>query len=153
MMARLKCPATGKSVEGSLADERRLLRALPERLPAAFTAVALRTVEKDCTLRFQGKQFSVPFLYTGRQVEVRAGVDGMVRIVADGKVVAEHPASGAAPLVINPDHYEGKGDARVMAPVPLGRAAKLLESLKKEGVALRSVEIYARYSEVMSCAR
>lgn len=153
LMARLKCPATGKTVAQSLEDERLLLRPLPETLPAAFTQVVTRTVEKDCTLRFLGKQFSVPFIYSGRQVEVRDGIDGRVRIVADGKVVAEHSAQGAAPLVINPIHYEGKGNDRVIPPTPLGRTGKRLADLMAAGVQLRSVEIYAKLAEVLSCAQ
>src|SRR5262249_53436075 len=55
------CPATGQSVQQSYEAERRLLRPLPI-LPEPFDLALTRTVQRDCTVAFEGRCYSVPFL-------------------------------------------------------------------------------------------
>jgi transposase len=153
LMERLTCSATGKTVAQSLADERMLLRPLPERMPMAFDAVAVRPVSRDCHIHFLGRQYHVPFIHIGRRVEARGCADGKVRIYLDGNQIAEHERSPARRIVSNPAYWEGKGTDRVLPPVPLGRVGRLLAGLAADGVQHRSVDIYARLTEVLSCAR
>jgi len=146
LMERLTCPATGKTVALSWTDERGALRPLPAALPAVFDAVAVRPVGRDCTVRFEGRCYSVPFRHLGRHVELRGGVDGTVRIYREGALIAEHPRATAALNVFDPAHWEGPGDARVARPVPLAaRNAALIERARQ--VARRPLADYARLVE------
>lgn len=68
---RTLCPATGKTIAESFADERARLRPLPDVLPEPFDVAVLREVAPDCTVAFEGRRYAVPFALAGRQVEVR----------------------------------------------------------------------------------
>ncbi len=64
------CPATGKAVMQSWDDELLHLAPVPN-LPEPFDVAVTRPVHKDCTVRFEGRTYSVPFEYVDREVEVR----------------------------------------------------------------------------------
>src|SRR3954452_11648550 len=65
---RRPCPVTGQSVQQSFEAERRLLRPLPI-LPEPFDLALTRTVQRDCTVNFEGRCYSVPFVLCGLPVE------------------------------------------------------------------------------------
>jgi transposase len=145
--ARRVCPATGLPVQQSFEAERRLLRPLPAALPAPFDLALTRPVQRDCTVSFEGRGYSVPFALAGLRVEVR-GCAGVVQVWHDGKVVAEHPRGTQRRLLIDPCHYDGEGDDRVAPPVPLGRMGQRLQEILEMPVERRPLDLYAALAEV-----
>jgi len=143
---RRVCPATGLSVQQTFAAEQRLLRSLP-LLPEPFDLALTRTVQRDCTVSFEGRGYSVPFVLCGLPVEVR-GCAGVVQVWHGGAVVAEHPRHTPERLLIDPSHYDGPGDARVMPPVPLGRMGQRLREIVEMPVEQRPLDLYAALAEV-----
>lgn len=141
------CPATGDSVQASWLAEQPRLRALPAALPLAFDVALTRTVQKDCTISFEGRSYSVPFVLCGLGVEVR-GCACVVQVLHDGQVVAQHPRHSRVRLLLNPAHYEGPGDERVMPPVPLGKMGQRLQEIITQPVEQRPVDLYAALAEV-----
>lgn len=143
---RRRCPATGTSVWEAFRAEQRYLAPLPI-LPTPFDLVATRRVGLDGLVAFEGRQYSVPFAYLRREVEVRGG-PGRVQILADNSIVAEHARHTAARLLIDPAHYEGPDTARVRAPTPLGRLGQRLQQLAQLPVERRPLDLYAALAEV-----
>jgi transposase len=141
------CPASGDSVQQSWHQEQARLRPLPAVLPLAFDLVVTRTVQKDCTLSFEGRTYSVPFVLCGLAVEVR-GCAEVVQVLHDGQVVAEHPRHSRQRLLLDPAHYEGPGNDRVMAPVPLGQMGQRLQEILQQPVEQRPLDLYAALAEV-----
>ncbi len=148
-VARRLCPATGRTIAETWQAEQPLLRPLPACLPEPFNLVKTCQVHKDCTVRFEGRSYTVPFRYVGQQVEVR-GCSGFLQVLdpRDGQIVQQHPRGGEATLVIDPRCYEGEATDTVAAPRPLGRMSRKLAELAAAPVPLRSIEIYARLAEV-----
>ena len=89
-----------------------------------FDCVVARRVSRDCLVSFEGRRYSVPFAWVGRQVEIR-GTAGEVVIYADAQVIARHPRGTARRLVLEPQHYDGTSTPSVRAPTPLGQRARL----------------------------
>jgi len=144
---RAICPATGTPVAEAWAAERELLRPLPATLPEPFDVVVSRPVSKDLLVAFEGRQYTVPFELVGRHVEVR-GLAGKVEIRFEGRVVRTYGRGTAERILIDPTCYEGEATARALPPPPLGRMGRRLAELALEGVAHRSIDIYARLAEV-----
>ena len=147
-MHRLTCPVTGAPVWESFLAEQEVLTPLPEVMPDPFDVVVKRDVSRDCLVSFEGRRYSVPFLYMGRKVEVRGYMDETVRMVLDGEIVALHQRNTASRLLINTAHYEGVSTDQVIAPTPLGKNARKIEELSSEGVQLRAIEYYRALVEV-----
>ena len=122
---RLTNPVTGGSVFDAWLAEREVLRPLPVTLPAPFDVQVTRRVTRDCLVRFEGREYAVPFTLTGRSVQVR-GAPGLVQVFADGVKVIEYPRHTAARLLIDQACFEGAGDHRVNQPAPLGRIGKAI---------------------------
>jgi len=141
------CPATGKSVHESWELEREHLRALPPILPEPFDVIVHRPVRPDCTVHFEGHQYSVPFQYAGRSVEVR-GCSGRVQIACDGEILREYPRHTDRLVLIDPSCYEGEATERVLAPAPLGRMGRKLAELYAMPVEQRPLDLYAALAEV-----
>jgi transposase len=140
------CPATGQTVRASWQEELARLRSLPP-LPEVFDVAVTRTVHADCTISFENRTYSVPFVLCGLAVEVR-GCATTVQVVHEGRVVAEHPRASRERIVIDPRHYEGPGDDRVDPPVPLGRMGRRLQEIVLQPVELRPMDLYAALAEV-----
>jgi hypothetical protein len=104
-------------------------------------------VQRDCTVNFEGRSYSVPFVLTGLQVEVR-GCASVVQVWHQGQVMAEHPRQTQGRLLIEPSHYDGPGDERVAPPVPLGRMGQRLQEILEMPVEQRPVDLYAALAEV-----
>lgn len=120
--ARLRCPATGTTIAVARQQEQAALLPLPV-LGEPFDLIAARRVHRDGLLSFEGRQYSVPFAWIGRDVEV-IGTAHHVVIRGDGQELARHPRHTAQRLLLDPAHYEGPSTARVLAPVPLGRRGR-----------------------------
>lgn len=146
---RRRCAATGRSVLESWQAERPRLGALPEHMPEPFDVIVERAVHQDCTVRFEGRSYSVPFAFCGRTVEVR-GCAGSVQVVdgPTGRVIARHERGTEATLVIDPAHYEGVSTERVERPKPLGRMARRLQEIAEMPVERRPMDLYAALAEV-----
>jgi transposase len=142
---RRRCPATGTSVAEALAEERCHLGPLPE-LPEPFDLVANRRVDLDATVRFEGRTYSVPFAWTGQEVELR-GCARSVQVWAEGRLVAEHARRTRERILIDPRHYEGPSTDRVVAPVPLGRMGRRLLALAAIAPERRPIDYYAALAE------
>ncbi|PXF59912.1 MAG: hypothetical protein C4B58_01800 [Deltaproteobacteria bacterium] len=65
-----------------------------------------RPVYPDCMVYFENHSYPVPFIHVGREVEVR-GCAGKVQILADGKVIREHPRGTKERFIYDPSCYEG----------------------------------------------
>lgn len=144
-----KCPVTGSTVLETWQEEIKLLRPLPANLPAPFDLIRTCPVHSDCTIRFEGRTYTVPFEYVHRRVEVR-GCNGFIQIVdrGDGRMLRQYPRNTAELLLIDPTCYEGQSTAEVSAPKPLGRMAQRLSEIAALPVQQRSIEIYAAIAEV-----
>lgn len=143
---RRRCPATGGSVFDAWKAERMALAPLPI-LPAPFDNVATRRVGRDGLVAFEGRQYSVPFAFLDRQVEVRGGAD-RVQVLADQQIIAQHPRHTDCRVLLDPTHYEGPGTATVQAPTPLGRMGRRLQELAAMPVQHRPLDLYAALAEV-----
>jgi transposase len=143
---RRVCPATGLSVQQTFEAERPLLRPLP-LLPEPFDLAVTRTVQRDCTVSFEARCYSVPFVLCGLQVEV-PGCAGVVQVWHEGQVRAVHPRKTQQRLLIDPGHYDGEGDDRVAPPVPLGRMGRRLQEILGMPVERRPLDLYAALAEV-----
>jgi transposase len=143
---RRPCPVTGQSVQQSFEAEQQLLRPLP-LLPEPFDLALTRTVQRDCTVHFEGRCYSVPFVLCGLPVEVR-GCAGVVQVWHQGRVAAEHPRQTQQRLLIDPSHYDGPGDERVAPPVPLGQMGQRLQAILEMPVEKRPLDLYAALAEV-----
>lgn len=63
--------------------ERFALQALP-KLGEPFDVVVARRVSRDCLVAFEGRRYSVPFLWVGREVEVMGTLSEVVIRAAGG---------------------------------------------------------------------
>lgn len=143
---RRRCPSTGGSVFEAWQAERRALAPLPI-LPAPFDNVATRRVGRDGLVAFEGRQYSVPFAFLERQVEVRGGA-GCVQVLADQQIIAQHPRHTECRVLLDPTHYDGPSTATVQAPTPLGRMGRRLQELAAMPVQQRPLDLYAALAEV-----
>lgn len=146
---RRLCPITGNTVAESWAAEKAFLRPLPASLPEPFDLVRQCLVHKDCTVRFEGRTYAVPFAYVRKTVEVR-GCSETIQIVdrRTGAVVKQYPRGTDSLLLIDQECYEGAATDEVDRPRPLGKMARRIQQLAARPVALRSIDFYAELAEV-----
>jgi hypothetical protein len=144
---RAQCPATGKSVQASWEAELERLAPLPPLLPEPFDVVVTRTVQRDCTVRFEDRAYTVPFVYAGQSVEVR-GCAGRVQILAEGRVVQEYPRGTAERILLDASCYEGEATDRVTPPPPLGKMGRRLQEIYELPVEQRPLDLYDALAEV-----
>lgn len=123
LLDRLDCPVTGTSVREAWRAERRLLQPLASMVEP-FDVLVNRKVQRDCLISFEGRRYSVPFEWVGRQVEIWGTLSHVV-ILAEGEEVARHARGTRQRLLIDPRHYEGASTDRVERPTPLGQRARL----------------------------
>jgi transposase len=143
---RRRCPATGGSVAEAWEQERRLLGEL-QPLPHPFDVVVVRRVAPDCTVRFEGRTYSVPFHLLGREVEVFGCADE-VEIHHQGARMASHRRYTEERIVIDATHYEGPASEDVLPPAPLGRMGRRLAELTALAPEQRPLDLYAALAEV-----
>ena len=121
---RRVCPQSGMSVWETWQRERTMLGPLPQTLPEPFDRVVERKVSRDCLVRFDGREYSVPYWLTGKEVEVR-GAGRAVLVLWESSEVKRHPRHTAVRLVIDQADYEGESrDPAVMRPTPLSEAVR-----------------------------
>lgn len=143
---RALCPATGETVQSSYERERERLAPLP-LLPEPFDVAVTRPVGRDGMVRFESREYAVPFRYVGQRVEVR-GCAGQVQILAEGRVVQQYARKTRERVLIDPACYEGKATERALPPPPLGRMGKKLQEIAALPVEARPVDLYAALAEV-----
>lgn len=144
--ARRRCPATGTTVLEAWIMEKQYLQPLPI-LPEPFDIAVRRPVGIDCMVHFEARQYSVPFRYADRHVEVR-GCACTVQFLADRQVVAEHPRGTEERILINPAHFEGAATDRILPPLPLGRMGRRLQEIAQMPPQHRPIDLYASLAEV-----
>lgn len=141
-----RCPTTGQTVHEAWLSEQKLLRPV-DTLPDVFDVSVLRRVSVDCLVSFENRRYGVPFLYCGRQVEVRGTAD-KVQIYHAGQKLIEYPRGTEATLLIDSEAcYEGPGDDRVEPPLPVGQMGRRIQELASAGVEVRSADYYAALAE------
>ncbi len=140
------CPATGQSVEESWRHELSFLAPLPI-LPEPFDVAVTRPVHRDCMVNFESHHYAVPFQWVGTQVEVR-GCASTVQILAEGRVVKEHPRHTRRRVLVDPECYEGEATDRVLPPLPLGKMGLRLQEIMDMPVQERPLDLYSALSEV-----
>ncbi len=123
LLDRLECPVTGTSVREAWTAERLRLQPIPT-MAEPFDVVVTRRVSRDCLVSFEGRRYSVPFAWVGRQVEIW-GTHEHVVIRGQHEELARHVRGTQQRLLIDPAHYEGSSTDRVERPTPLGRRARL----------------------------
>jgi transposase len=143
---RCVCPATGTSVLEAWEAEKQHLGELP-LLPEPFDIAVTRPVGHDCLVNFERHQYSVPFRFVGKTVEIR-GCASTVQILAECRIVAEHPRHTPHLLVIDAAHFEGEATAEVLPPTPLGRMGRRLAEIAALTPERRPVDLYAALAEV-----
>lgn len=143
---RRRCAATGTSVFAAWQLEVEHLGALPI-LPEPFDIALTRRVAEDCTVAFEGRRYSVPFRLVGKTVEVR-GCSGIVQILAEAAVCAEHERHTERLLVLEPAHFEGEATGDVLPPVPLGRMGRKIQEIAELAPERRPLDLYAELAEV-----
>ena len=120
---RLRCPLTGQSVAESWQVERPHLAPLPETLPTPFDTQVQRPVGRDGLVRFDGREYGVPFACVGRAVQVR-GCAATVEIYVEDRCVMSYPRHTACRRLIDQRCYEGAPPDHLEAPTPLGRLGR-----------------------------
>jgi transposase len=147
-VGRRICPSTGLTVVASWEAEKPFLRPLPGSLPEPFDLVRTAPVHKDCSVHFEGRTYIVPFIYVGREVEVR-GCSASVQILdpQTAAMLVSYPRHTAERILIDPACYEGPGAAGVIPPKPLGRMARKLQELASQPVERRPMDLYAALAE------
>lgn len=140
------CPITGLTVYDSWQRELEGMPSLPS-LPQPFDMIATRTVHRDCTVRFEGRTYTVPFDVVGQTVEVR-GCAQTVDIWSAGRKIASYPRHTQARLLVDPRCYEGEDTERVTAPAPLGKMGRRLAELYAMPVEQRPLDLYAALAGV-----
>lgn len=143
---RKRCPSHGGTVWEAFVDkERALLRPLPE-IPEPFDISYSTRVSRDCLVRFEERQYSVPFQFVGQLVTIQGGVN-WVRIYKDTRLLCEHERGTERRLVIDPSHFEGEASNKVAPPTPLGRVGRTILELAKELPEPRAIDYYSRIAE------
>jgi transposase len=144
--AKRKCPATGTSVLEAHAAELPLLGPI-DALPEPFDLAVTRRVNKDCTIQFEGRTYSVPFQHVGREVEV-LGCATSVLIVAGAATLARHPRDTKERILLDQRHFEGTPTNNILPPQPLGRMGKRLQEIYDLTPEARPLDLYAALLEV-----
>jgi hypothetical protein len=85
----VRCPTTATSVEEALRAERQHLQPL-RRIGEPFNVIVTRRVSRDCLVSFEGRRYSVPFVWLGRDVEV-LGTHSQALVRAAGHEIARPP--------------------------------------------------------------
>ena len=130
------------SIHDSWHQEQLALAPLPLTLPEPFDTQVSRVVSRDCLVSFEGRQYSVPFVHVGRQVQVRGSGD-RVQILADHRVIKTYPRGTQALLLIDQADYEGESTERVVRPTPLGALGKDIVLDRSWEAPKRAIEQYA----------
>lgn len=144
--AKRRCPATGTSVLEAHRVESPLLGPV-DALPEAFDVVVTRRVNKDCTVQFEGRTYSVPFQHVGKEVEV-LGCATSVLIVAGGVTLARHPRGTRERVLLDQRHFQGEATNHVLPPQPLGRMGRRLQEIIDLAPEARPLDLYAALMEV-----
>lgn len=136
-------PVTGISIHDSWLAEREQLLPLPAALPVPFDVMVSRTVTRDCLVRFESREYSVPYRFVGRSVQVR-GTGSEVQVFSAGELIARYPRGTKARLLIDQSCYEPQsGDSGDhLMPTPLGRLGREIVMDKSWEAAARPLAEY-----------
>lgn len=144
--AKRTCPATGTSVAEAYRLELPLLSPV-DALPEPFDLTVTRRVNRDCTVQFEGRAYSVPFQHVGRQVEIR-GCSRNVVILSGAITIATHPRGTSERILLDQAHFQGEATPSVLPPQPLGRMGRKLQEIYELAPEARPVDLYVALAEV-----
>ncbi len=100
---------TGQRPVDRLAQERRLLRALPAAEGVELYLWSTRQVGRDGYVRFEGAYYGVPWPWAGKHVQVRARSE-IVEVWSGQERLAVHPrATRSGERFVVPGQWEGLG--------------------------------------------
>lgn len=114
--------------------------------------VVTRQVSRDCYISFKGNFYSVPWVYGGKGVTVRAKPEGLLEIWVEGHLVAFHRISKQKGQVIT-DHEHFKGlwaktcqapKVRIAEPEPISSGSLMVPHLVIPQVEVRPLSVYAK---------
>ena len=78
------------------------------RPPYDTSEVVARKVSRDCYVSFKGNFYSVPWMYGGRAVTIRATPEGILEIWAEGRCVGFHRlCRKKGKTITDPEHLKG----------------------------------------------
>ena len=143
---RLICPVTGQSVLHAWRQEKSRLYPLPVTWPTPFDVQVTRTVGSDGLVAFEQRQYTVPFPFVGRPVEVR-GCPQTVEIYGEGHLLITYPRHTSCRLLIDQSCYEGEATDRVERPTPLGRIGQAIVLPQSWVASIRPLDTYAALVE------
>ena len=144
--AQLWCEEKNQRIHGTTGEKpqdllkKEKLKPLPPPQGYQPYITERRRVSKDGFFSYQGVRYGVPWIYSGREVEVRE-VKDQIEISWEGKTVATHQKSyhlGA--LIWLENQYQGLEQAEGKTSPP-PRAWKI----KEEEVEKRSLEVYEQW--------
>ncbi len=118
-------------------------------MPQPFDMIRDCPVHKDCTIRFDGRTYAVPFRYVGQRLEAR-GCAQVVQIVdsKQGQIVGQYPRHTDSRVLIDPACYEGDSTPTVARPTPLGKRSQALQQIMGQTPQVRSMDLYAMLAGV-----
>lgn len=116
-----------------LAIERELFSPLPT-LRAAIGKIVVRKVSTLSCVRFGSARYSVPMSHIGREVELRVR-DGVITILFEEEVIAEHLVVSPGETSVHDDHYGGPRHLPTRAVRPKSAAEKAFCDLGPAAVA------------------
>lgn len=146
---RRLCPATGKTVSETWQDEIPFLGKLPATLPEPFDLVKTSRVQRDCTIRVEGRTYQVPFAYVDRRVEVH-GTAREIQVfdLETGAMLVRYPRHTARRILLQEICCEGTPTAHVLPPLPLGAMGRKLQEIAALPLEERPIDLYAALAEV-----
>ena len=119
-----------------LVEERKVLRPLPSLRSPPVRGEA-RKVDNLATVRFGSARYSVPKELVGRSVEILI-VEGEIRILDHGELVASHPLVGPGECSIIDEHHGGPRRSPARAVRPKCGAERAFLALALRRVVLRA---------------
>jgi transposase len=139
---------------------------LTGRPPYDTRVILPRRVSSACLVAYAGNHYSVPYLYGGRQVQLRVDAEqAQLEIWAEDTCLAIHPLlPGHGRQSLHPDHLDGlwnltlsgKGQRPLPAPSPPPPREEATGLLHLPGlsampeVEVRSLTVYAAFAEEVS---
>lgn len=144
--AKRKSPLTGGSVLEAYQQELPLLSPV-DALPEPFDLIATRRVNRDCTVQFEGRTYSVPFQHVDQEVEILGCANNVV-ITSGAIELARHPRHTSERILLNQAHFEGASTDNVIPPQPLGRMGQRLQEIYDLTPEARPLDLYAALLEV-----
>ncbi|MEC1894799.1 IS21 family transposase [Cytobacillus firmus] len=111
----------------------------------------VREVSKDCMISYGGNRYSVPYRFSGSQVNVRLNERQELEIYYEQELIAHYPlASGKAKSIMTAAHYEGLPGTKKEQEIQNHNGLATLDSIIPDSVPTvetRPLAVYAAFEE------